>query len=119
LQLVETSVFLIEEKYYISLLMKNDVKNELYNIVSGKSKVRFGTVIQAITSYLSHGSQPSPTSEIKKSLKKQETTILENYITQNPPSRIYLAFQADRFARLLFHFSLTFPLARIYYLQPA
>lgn len=62
--------------------MQNDLKNELHNILSGKSKVRFGTTIQAITSYLNNGSQTSSTIEIEKSFKKQETKILEDYISE-------------------------------------
>jgi hypothetical protein len=61
--------------------MKNDLKNELHNILSGKSKVRFGTIIQAITCYLNNSSQTSSTIEIEKSFKKQETKIIEDYIS--------------------------------------
>ena len=63
--------------------MQNDLKNELHNILSGKSEVRFGTVIQAIACYIDDGAQTSSTIEIEKSLKKQETKILEDYITKN------------------------------------
>ena len=63
--------------------MQNNLKNELHNILSGKSEVRFGTVIQAIACYIDDGAQTSSTIEIEKSLKKQETKILEDYITKN------------------------------------
>ncbi|WCM42236.1 hypothetical protein MG290_00775 [Flavobacterium sp. CBA20B-1] len=59
------------------------MKHELYHILSGKSQVRFGTVIQAITSYLSNGTQASTTTEVEKSFKEQETKVLESYITAN------------------------------------
>ena len=62
--------------------MQNDLKNELHNILSGKSEVRFGTVIQAISCYLNNGSQTSSTVEDEKSFKKQEAKILEDYITE-------------------------------------
>ena len=63
--------------------MQNDLKNELHNILSGKSEVRFGTIIQAIACYLNNGSQTSLTIEDEKSFKKQEAKILEDYIAQN------------------------------------
>ena len=63
--------------------MQNDLKNELHNVLSGKSEVRFGTIIQAIACYLNNGSQTSSAVEDEKSFKKQETKILEAYITQN------------------------------------
>lgn len=62
--------------------MQNDLKNELHNIISGKSKVRFGTTIQAITSYHNNGSQAGSTIEIEKSFKRKETKILEDYISE-------------------------------------
>jgi hypothetical protein len=62
--------------------MQNDLKNELHNVLSGKSEVRFGTIIQAIACYLNNGAQTSSTIKDEKSFKKQETKILENYITE-------------------------------------
>lgn len=55
--------------------MKNYLKNELYNILSGKSQIRFGTVIQTIASYLNDGAN--------KHNKKQEAKRLESYISEN------------------------------------
>jgi hypothetical protein len=63
--------------------MQNQLKNELHNVLSGKSKIRFGATIQAIACYLNDGAQTSPTIENEKHLKKQEAKILENYITDN------------------------------------
>ena len=63
--------------------MQNSLKHELHNILSGKSEVRFGTVIQAITSYISNGTKTSSTIVVKKSFKEQETKILEDYLTAN------------------------------------
>ena len=63
--------------------MQNHLKDELYNVLSGKSEIRFGTVIQAITSYLNNGEKASPTFEVEKHFKKQETEKLEKYISEN------------------------------------
>lgn len=61
--------------------MKNELKNELHNVLSGKSEFRFGTIIQTIASYLKNGPQISSRVENEKSFKKQETKILEDFIT--------------------------------------
>lgn len=63
--------------------MQNGLKYELHNIFSGKSEVRFGTIIQTIASYLKNGETISETIEDEKHLKSQETKRLENYISQN------------------------------------
>ena len=63
--------------------MQNHLKNELHNVLSGKSKIRFGTVIQSIASYLNNGEKASATIEIEKHFKKQETKRLEDYISEN------------------------------------
>lgn len=60
--------------------MQNQLKHELYNVISGKSEVRFGTIIQTITSYLGDGSPTSATIENSKHLKEQETKRLEEFI---------------------------------------
>jgi hypothetical protein len=62
--------------------MSNDLKNELFNVLSGKSEVRFGTIIQAITSYLKDGDTSSSSFEDEKHFKKQETKRLEDFITE-------------------------------------
>ena len=62
--------------------MKNDLKNELHNVLSGKSEIRFGAIIQAIACYLNDGAQTSSTIEIEKHFKKQETKNLEDYISE-------------------------------------
>ena len=63
--------------------MQNHFKNELHNVLSGKSEIRFGAVIQAIASYLNDGAQTSGNLEIEKHFKKQETKRLEDYISTN------------------------------------
>lgn len=62
--------------------MSNNLKDELFNVLSGKSEVRFGTIIQAITSYLKDGDTPSSGLEDEKHFKKQETKRLEDFITE-------------------------------------
>ncbi len=62
--------------------MSNQLKNELHNIISGKSQVRFGTTIQAITSYLRKGAQSGSKAENAKQIRDQETKKLEDFISQ-------------------------------------
>ena len=62
--------------------MQNHLKNELHNVISGKSQVRFGATIQAVASYLSDGTQASPKIEDTKQLREQETKRLENFISE-------------------------------------
>lgn len=59
------------------------LKNELHNILSGKSEIRFGTIIQAIASYLKNSETTSRTIEDEKYFKSEETKRLEYYITQH------------------------------------
>lgn len=59
------------------------MKNEIHNVLSGKSEVRFGTLIQSITRYLNNGQKASRTLENDKHLKKQEAEKLEWYISEN------------------------------------
>ena len=61
--------------------MQNHLKHELHNVLSGKSQVRFGAIIQSITSYLNDGTQTSAIIEDEKHFKKQETKRLEIYIS--------------------------------------
>lgn len=60
--------------------MQNVLKDELHNVLSGKSEIRFGAIIQTIAGYLNNGSQTGSTIEIEKHYKKQEAKILEDYI---------------------------------------
>lgn len=63
--------------------MQNQLKYELQNVLSGKSEVRFGTIIQAIASYLKNGETSSAKAEGGKHFKIEETERLEKYIIQN------------------------------------
>ncbi|GEP52771.1 hypothetical protein FNO01nite_34430 [Flavobacterium noncentrifugens] len=62
---------------------QNRLKYELHNILSGKSKVRFRTIIQTIAGYLKNGETTGRTIEIEKHFKSEEAKRLENYITQS------------------------------------
>ena len=62
--------------------MQNHLKNEIYNVLSGKSQIRFGTVIQTIASNLNDGEKTSTTIEVEKHFKKEETKRLEDYISK-------------------------------------
>ena len=59
------------------------MKDELHNILSGKSEIRHGAIIQAVSSYLRKSSQTSTTAKDSKYFKKQETESLEKYIAEN------------------------------------
>lgn len=61
--------------------MQNHLKNELHNILSGKSEVRFGAIIQTITCYLDHGSQAGSNAKSEKHHDKKETEELESFIS--------------------------------------
>jgi hypothetical protein len=63
--------------------MQNHLKDELHNVLSGKSEIRFGATIQAVSRYLNNGEKASPTFEVEKHFKKQETEKLEKYISAN------------------------------------
>jgi len=63
--------------------MQNHLKDELHNVLSGKSKIRFGTVIQTIACYLSNGAQTGTAIEVEKHYKKEEEKRLEGYISDN------------------------------------
>jgi hypothetical protein len=63
--------------------LQNTTKNDLQDIISGKSEVRYGTIIQTIADYLEKSTAAS--SEIKgtKQFKKQEKENLERFITEH------------------------------------
>lgn len=63
--------------------MNNHLKNELRNVISGKSQVRFGAIIQTIANYLGDSSKPSREIETSKQIKQQETEKLELFIDIN------------------------------------
>jgi CHASE3 domain sensor protein len=62
--------------------MQNDLKDELHHIISGKSQVSHGALIQTIASYLDNGSQSSDEIESSKQIREQETKRLESFVTE-------------------------------------
>lgn len=65
------------------MLVNNHLKNEIRNVLSGKSQVRFGATIQTIASYISNGAQTSAIIEREEQSKRQEAKKLEEYISEN------------------------------------
>ncbi|MES2285673.1 MAG: hypothetical protein V4547_08290 [Bacteroidota bacterium] len=59
------------------------MKHELQRIISGKSPVRDGAVIQAVACYLAGSQGTSKLAKESKLYKKQETEVLKDYISQN------------------------------------
>jgi hypothetical protein len=62
--------------------MQKHLKNELHNIISGKSQVSFGAIIQTIASYLDNGSQSSHEIKSSKQIRQQETKKLESFVSE-------------------------------------
>lgn len=52
------------------------MKDELQNIISGKSEVRFGDAVQAITRYLRGSKSPSNSLKTSKQIKSEEAESL-------------------------------------------
>ena len=63
--------------------MANSLKNHLYAIISGKSEVRHGKIIQTIANYLRESQRTSTTFKGSKHYKEQEKQKLESYISKN------------------------------------
>ena len=63
--------------------MESNLKNELHHIISGKNQVRFGTIIQAIASYLSDGEATGPKTKDPKQVREQEESLLVGFISDN------------------------------------
>ena len=62
--------------------MQHHLKNELHDILSGKSQVRFGATIQAVASYLGDGTESGPKTQDTKQIREQETKRLENFVSE-------------------------------------
>ena len=63
--------------------MPNVLRYELFNIISGKSKVSNGAIIQTITDYLRESEKTGGIAKTEKHFKKQETKRLEEFIVSN------------------------------------
>jgi hypothetical protein len=59
------------------------MKHELQSIISGKSEVRNGAVIQATACYLKGSQRSSELAKGEKLYKKQEAKVLKDYISKN------------------------------------
>jgi hypothetical protein len=59
------------------------MKNELQNIISGKSQVRHGDTIQTISRYLRKGKSASGTFESSKQIKSEETALIRQFCDKN------------------------------------
>ncbi|OMQ11771.1 hypothetical protein [[Flexibacter] sp. ATCC 35103] len=59
------------------------MKNELQNIISGKSQVRHGNSIQTISGYLRKSKSPSGTFESGKQIKSEETALIKQFCDRN------------------------------------
>ena len=59
------------------------MKYELQNIISGKSKIIHGAIIQTIASYLKRSQRASKVDKESKFFREQETQILRDYVTAN------------------------------------
>ena len=59
------------------------MKHELQNIISGKSQVKFGSVIQAATNYIRNGKSTSYLAQESNNLKKQEEDLIVNFTNEN------------------------------------
>jgi hypothetical protein len=59
------------------------MKHELQNIISGKSQVKHGANIQAITSYLKDGTRTGTLAEKGINFKRQEESLIEQFSSEN------------------------------------
>lgn len=59
------------------------MKHKLQNIISGKSQVEHGAIIQAVASYLRNGKGASDLVEKSIILKKQEESLIEQFASEN------------------------------------
>lgn len=63
--------------------MLNSIKNELQDILQGKSQVRYGELIQTITSYLRRSEEASTLAKTDKRFKSEEEQKLIHFISEN------------------------------------
>ena len=59
------------------------MKDEIYDVLSGKSEIRFGATLQTISCYFANRTRTSNFSKKEKHYKKQEAEDLEIYISEN------------------------------------
>ncbi len=61
--------------------MQQELKGEIKSIISGKSKVRYGSTIQAATNYLTRSPSTSRISQKHKHFKSEEEKSLRIFNT--------------------------------------
>jgi hypothetical protein len=59
------------------------MKHELQHIISGKSQVRHGDTIQAVSGYLRKSKSSSGTLASSKQIKSEEATLIKQFCTKN------------------------------------
>lgn len=59
------------------------MKHELQSIISGKSQVEHGAIIQAITNYIGQSQSAVEMAQNYKHFRKEETECLEQFISKN------------------------------------
>lgn len=59
------------------------MKDELQDIISGKSQVRHGSTIQTISRYLRKSKSPGGTFESGKQIKSEETALIREFCNRN------------------------------------
>lgn len=64
-------------------MKNNNIQDELKNIISGKSSVSHGELIQAIANFLKESTQTSSVAQRKQPNKDQETATLIDYINKH------------------------------------
>lgn len=62
--------------------MQKSLKDELHDVISGKSEVRFGTIIQTVAHYLKNSVEAGSTAQGQKHIRKQEEKKLGSFITE-------------------------------------
>lgn len=62
--------------------MHKSLKDELHDVISGKSQVRFGTIIQTVAHYLKNGTETGSNTQGQKQIRKQEEKKLDSFITE-------------------------------------
>lgn len=63
--------------------MQNHLRDELHNVLSGKSEVRYGAIIQSVSSYLNNCKKSGSNVENEKHYKEKESKELEKFISDN------------------------------------
>ncbi len=67
----------------INQMLSNNIKNELQNILQGKSQVSYGKPIQTVASYLRRSQETSAVVKGSKHFRQQETKELIKFINEN------------------------------------